>query len=118
LGQPNAQADHQAQEVFRENTKLSIGWWRLSLSLGNRAHIGMNQVEEKRGHLLAIHLSDDSSQLGSVRGRQLIYSVFQTLLADGSYLINGCLGCFSGTGYLQSRAPLGDGVLMLSGKQQ
>lgn len=78
----------------------------MNFALGNRAHVGMNQVEEKTGHLLAIHLSDDSSQLGSVRGRQLIYSVFQTLVAEGSYLINGCLGCFSGTGCLQSRAPL------------
>jgi len=67
----------------------------------------MNQVEEKKRHLLAIHLSDDSSQLRSVCGRQLIYLVFQTLLADGSYLINRYFGCFSCTGYLQSRAPLG-----------
>lgn len=38
----------------------------MNSALANRAHIGMNQVEEKIGHLLAIHLSDDSSQLRSV----------------------------------------------------
>jgi len=77
-------------------------------ALGDRAHAGTSQVQEMKGcHLFAIHFRDDSTQLGGVRGRQLVNFVFQTLLADGSYLINRYFGCFSRTGYLHSRAPLG-----------
>jgi len=55
----------------------------------------------------AVHLSDNSSQLGCLRGGQLINSLFQALLANCSYLINGYFGFFSRAGYLQPRSPLG-----------
>ena len=64
---------------------------------------GSSQTKwRKKERLFAVHVRDDSSQLGCVRGRQLINSVFQTLLADGAYLINGYFGCLSRTGYLES----------------
>jgi hypothetical protein len=34
--------------------------------VGDRTHVGINQVHEKQGHLFAIHLCDDSTQLGGV----------------------------------------------------
>jgi hypothetical protein len=61
----------------------------------------------KNGPLFAIHLGDDSSQLGGLRGGHLIDSVSQTLFADGSYLIDSYFSRFSRTGYLQPRAPFG-----------
>ena len=64
------------------------------------ADLAAKHGKEKKGRLFAIHLSDDSSELRGLRGGQLINSVFQTLLADGSYLINSDFGCFSGTAYL------------------
>jgi hypothetical protein len=50
--------------------------------------------------LFAIHFGDDPSQLGGLRGGQLIDSVSQTLLADGSYLIYSYFSRFSRTLYL------------------
>jgi hypothetical protein len=61
----------------------------------------LEKVMSKSGSsLFAIHLCYDPSQLGGLRGGQLIDSVSQTLLADGSYLIDSYFSRFFRTGYL------------------
>jgi hypothetical protein len=55
-------------------------------------------AKEIEGRSFAVHLRDDSPQLGCLRGRQLINFVSQALLAECSYLIDGYLSN-NGIGY-------------------